>query len=199
MNINYIMSLIDILRYSANIYQILWIFILWSPFIFSIYNTGSIGHMFNQLTWWSWMVQCIFYSYMHLKLSIIYKSLRKKFKFLKINNKKIINLEMYLFGIVLGISTFVFFEFIYVLYHNPKLVYNESLKYDNKGIPQIGNIIIHYYTIAATPLWIIFNYTYLQNKLKNFNMKNSIIFCSIWIFYLFLYLIYWKFDINGIF
>ena len=30
-------------------------------------------------------------------------------------------------------------------------------------------------------------------------MKNSIIFCSIWILYLFLYLIYWKFDINGIF
>ena len=190
-----------LLRYSVNLYQLLWIFILWSPFIFTLYNKGSILSLYDQLTWWSWSIQCIFYSYMHLKLSVIYKKIRllinKKYKkYIKIINK---NFEMYIFGLVLGISTFVFLEFVYVLYHNPSIVSDESSNYNNKGIPQIGNIIIHYYTISATPLWIIFNFRYLQDKLQNFTLKNSIIFSTIWLFYVFLYLAYWKFNINNIF
>ena len=191
------MKINTLIRYSGNMYQLCWIFILWTPFVFTLYNTGSIVKLYNQLTWWSWSIQCLFYTYMHFKISILYKSIRQKFNICK--NKKLKEIEMYIFGIVSGITWFVFFEFMYVLYHNPSIVYNESLIYANKGIPQIGNIFIHYYIVAATPMWTIFNFRYLHKQLKDFTNKQALLFSTLWIVYLFAYVCYWKFDINGIF
>ena len=191
------MNIYTIIRYTGNIYQIAWICILWIPFIFNYYQNGTIINMYNQLTWWSWTIQCLFYTYMHFKISILYKNIRRKYHIFE--NKKIKEMEMYIYGIVSGISWFVFFEFMYVLYHNPNLVYNESLIYDNQGIPQIGNIFIHYYIVAAMPMWTIFNFRYLHKELKYFTIKKSLVFSTIWIIYLFAYVCYWKFDIDGIF
>jgi len=107
-------------------------------------------------------------------------------------------MEMYIFGIVSGISWFVFMEFMYVLYHNPDLVYNETSSYNNQGVPQIGNIFIHYYIVAATPMWTIFNLKYLHEKLADFRGYKALTFSLVWILYIIAYIGYWNFDIYGI-
>lgn len=191
------MNCIKILRYTSNLYQLFWVFILWAPFIYKLYTIGSISQLYKQLTWWSWTIQCFFYTYMHCKQSFFYKKLRVKCN-VPILNYLPNDTEMYLFGSVSGISWFVFFEFIYVLYHNPDIVYNESIQHSNKGIPQISNIFIHYFIITVLPMWIIFNFRYLHSKLKDFTVKKSILFSTIWMVYLFIYLCYWKFNIIGI-
>ena len=196
------MSCIKLISYTGNLYQLFWVFILWTPFIFTLYNTGHIKQLYNQLTWWSWSIQCLFYTYMHFKRSIFYIKVRSccKKRCTKLNIRKLLpmNTEMYIFGIVSGITWFVFFEFMYILYYNPSLVYNESSAYLNKGIPQIGNIFIHYYIVAATPIWTIFNFRYLHIKLKTFKIKEITIFSTVWIIYMFIYISYWKFNIHGI-
>lgn len=198
------MELKTLVNYSGNILQLGWIFILWAPFVFTMYNIGSISQLYNQLTWWSWTIQCLFYTYMHFKCSIFYLPIRTYIyenynEELYLDTPTIFdNLDMYIFGIVSGISLFVFFEFMYVLYHNPSLVYDESSQYKNQGIPQIGNIFIHYYIIAATPMWTVFNFRYLITRLENFTTGQSILFSLVWLLYLFIYVLYWKFDIYGI-
>ena len=187
--------------YSANLFQLLWILILWTPFVFTIYNSKPINELYGQLTWWSWTIQCFFYTFMHLKKSPFYKKIRNEIKYpliIQKFNKKFPNIEIYVFGIVSGIAWFVFLEFMYVLYHNPDLVCNEARLYNNKGIPQIGNIFIHYYIVTATPLWTLFNFRYLHAKLENLTEKESYIFCSSWILYVLCYIAYWKFNIIGI-
>ena len=200
------MSFIKFISYISSFYQLLWVFILWTPFIYTIYKTGTLNHLYDQLTWWSWTLQCVFYTYMHLKQSICYRKIRlilAKFCCNKQLSKDYKNIsapvEMYIFGMVIGITWYVFLQFMYVLYYNPTLVHDESMNYTNKGLPQIGNIFIHYYIVAATPLWTIFNFRYIHYRVKNFNIKESIIFSVMWILYIFLYLCYWQFDVHGIF
>ena len=182
---------------SANIFQLFWISILWSPFIFTLYNSKPIKDLYNQLTWWSWTIQCFFYTFMHLKQSPFYKNIRSRIKY-SLENSYFSNVEMYTFGIVSGITWFVFLEFMFVLYHNPNLVCKEASAYTNRGIPQIGNIFIHYYIVAATPIWTLFNFRYLHKQLEKMTDKQSYIFSSIWLLYVSCYLMYWKFNIIGI-
>ena len=64
------------LNYVSNFiiqfYSLLWILIMWLPFFISnsLYN-------FNQLTWWSWLLQAIFYTNMFGKTSIICLPMRR--------------------------------------------------------------------------------------------------------------------------
>ncbi len=200
------MNLIVCISYTSTIFQLIWVIILWCPLIYLLHVTGSLTYLYDQLTWWGWTLQCVFYSYMHMKQSICYKKIRsilyhkccdKQSK----ENYKIIAapVEMYFFGMVCGVTWFIFLQFIYVLYHNPDLVYNKSKLFSNKGIPQLVNIFIHYYIIAAVPLWTVFNFRYIHHRIKTFNIKESIIFSIVWLLFVFLYLCYWQFNVHGIF
>jgi len=108
-------------------------------------------------------------------------------------------------GIVSGMVWFVLLNFCYVLSVTPSLVHDEASSNMSKaGWIQIGNVLIHYYTVSALPLWTIAMFDRVRHYTKGYLGKGNNVwgkrcrFIFGWLFIVFLYLARWEFDVNGI-
>ena len=156
----------------AQIHNLLWIVIMWYPFVSTWFSYADTIYDWNQLTWWSWFVQTLFYTNMYVKTSIM---LCKPRRYLKHKSQSICKTDTvcnccfkcdFLFlGIALGISWFVFFMFGYVLFHNPNLVHIVAENSTNQAVTQLGNILVHYYTVSAIFIWTVFNHKYVEKTM----------------------------------
>ena len=203
------------LNYVSNFiiqfYSLLWILIMWLPFFISnsLYN-------FNQLTWWSWLLQAIFYTNMFGKTSIICLPMRRslgkcnrwslcrnRIHQLPVHNttqntNKRYYIDFLFLGIVSGITWFVFLMFVFVLFHNPSFVYDKATNSSLPSTVQLGNVIVHYYPVTMFFIWTVFNLKHIQ-KTVNISKKSNWVFCIIWLSVVFLYLAFWKFNFHDLF
>ena len=193
----------------AQFHALLWILLMWFPFITTWFALSDKIYDFNQLTWWSWLVQTIFYTNMYLKTALllhhprrmIYKCCKRS-KNTKEIHPWVSKIDFFFLGIVSGISWFVFFMFGYVLYHNPSVVHQAAQNSTNGAITQLGNIMVHYYTVSALFIWTVFNQKHIRKTIKtalrDWQICNTILFSFLWLVILFGYISYWKFQINNI-
>ena len=201
----------------TQIFSLIWIFILWLPYVFYYYAGISFDSMSRQLTWWSWTVQALFYTtvffltnktctkiystecmqYINDTISILWNNdcMRKVIDYMPDKGDYL--------GIVSGMVWFVLLNFCYVLSTTPSLVHNvASTNKSTAGWVQIGNILIHYYTVSALPLWTIAMFdrvrTYMHKYMQNNICFKRIRFTCGWIIVLLLYVSRWGYDFNGI-
>ena len=182
--------------WTSHIYNLLWILVMWCPYIFYYNQNGSITHMFNQLTWWCWSLQAVFYTYIHILTSPFYFRIRNYINNFHVIPTRLNNLLFYLpdriliYGMVSGIVWFVFMYFCYVLFQNPDLIIKEMKKRDSYGgFIQIANILIHYYIVSSIFIWSLYMYNSLHQMMKTYGTTNFRKFkfsCS-WLIYLLFY------------
>ena len=188
--------------WTSHTYNLLWVIVMWCPYVFYYKQDGSIVQMFNQLTWWCWSLQTIFYTSMHFATSPFYKCLHKYKCYIKIPYiEYLIPDVIILYGMVSGIVWYVFMYFCYVLFKNPDLILKEMEKRSGSdGFIQIANILIHYYIVSSVFIWSLYMYKPLSRMMKSYTTTNfrKFKFCTVWFLYLLIYFCYWKFDINGI-
>ena len=183
---------INKLRWVPHAYNLLWTTIYWVPYFVYL----RTEHM-NQLTWWCWTFQSIFYTINHFQYNPIWSRPRL---FMNLDNNRVVDgggLCM-VYGAVNGIVWFVFFGFCFVIFYNPSLVCERSES--EGGYVSLVNILIHYYIVTGIMLWTIYRMTWLQYQMIKFieTRKQYITFGLSWTPIVFGYLCYWKFDFNGI-
>lgn len=184
-------------------YTILWIVLLWLPYIHYYNIRGSIKPLFNQLTWWCWTLQAFFYTFVYIKETTCFTNLTRKYPLTCCCMSIFCTKYIYIYSIVSGTVWFVFLFFSYILFNNPTMIHEETMNSTNDGgVIQVANIMMHYYIVAGISIWTVSKFDELRIGVKN-TIRNKtyrkILFDTIWILFVFCYLIYWKFDIQGIF
>lgn len=200
----------------AQTHSLIWIVIMWYPFVSTWFSYSESIYDWNQLTWWSWFVQTLFYTNMYVKTSII---LRHPRRFIKGKWKSIIRsgsvcncnccfkFDFLFLGVALGISWFVFFMFGYVLYHNPTVVHIAAQNSTSQSVTQLGNILVHYYTVSAIFIWTVFNHKYVEKTMiktldsdcgKRYKCLLLTGFSFLWVLVLIGYLSYWRFNLQDV-
>ena len=178
---------------SMQFYNLAWTLIYLLPYI--IYLDSS--HL-NQLTWWCWTVQTIFFVLTHLLHHPLWSYPRKLIMLDKttIRNNPFV---IILYSSVHGIVWYVFIGFNYIIYHNPTLVCTQ-IQDGDKYISNV-NIIIHYYIVTGIYIWTMYRYHWVKRQVLRHitNIINYTLFTTSWLSVVFFYLCYWKFNFVGIF
>lgn len=199
------------LYYIIQIYGFIWMVIMWVPFIM----TSTTIYNFKQLTWWSWLIQTLFYTNMYVKTAKLFSPCRSIFKecLHQRTARRIQPTDFeqspsgcsqfdYLFlGVTAGVAWFVFFMFAFILYDNPDFVYKLAQNSTDSALIQVGNVVVHYYTVTMLFVWTVFNSRYIKRTIqstKRYPTRFSFAFSVIWLLVIFLYLMSWKFDIESL-
>jgi len=184
-------------------YTILWIMLLWMPYIHYYNINDSIKPMFNQLTWWCWTLQAFFYTFVYVKEFSCCEDLSRKYPWTSCCLVHLCPNSVYIYSIVSGTVWFVFLFFSYILYNNPAMIYQQSLNSTSTGgFIQVANIMVHYYIVAGISIWTVSKFDELrvavQDTIRDKTYR-KILYDTFWLFFVFCYLIYWEFDIQGIY
>lgn len=192
----------------GNVYSVIWLLVLYFPYLYYYYiEQATVISMFDQLTWWCWSIQVIFYTVALLV---------DKCSFEYFKDFEISDMDEYdepirncypqlvdLLSIVTGIVWFVCGMFIYVLFMNPRILVDQmGNDIDGAGGRiQIGNILVHYYIVTGIYVWTLFKYNFVNRRVDYFLKTGKYawfrLLCN-WLLIPLFYLSYWKFDIHGI-
>lgn len=188
------------------VYSVGWLFVLYFPYLYFYYiDEATVVGMFNQLTWWCWTIQVIFYTV----ALVVDKCSCEYFKDFIIDDldeynepiRKCCPQLVDLLSMVTGIVWFVCGMFIYVLFMNPRILVDQMDINGVGGRIQIGNILIHYYIVTGIYIWSLFKYKFVNRRVDYFLKTASgawiRLLCN-WFLIPFCYICYWKFDIHGI-
>jgi len=176
--------LVEKLKWMPHAYNLLWTFYL------------RIEHM-NQLTWWCWTSQCMFYTITHFQYNPIWKRARL---YLNMESNWIVETPalIMIYGGVHGIVWFVFLGFCFIIFHNPTLVCLQS-ESDGSYI-EIMNILVHYYIVSGIMIWTVYRHTWVQYHMIRYidSERRYRLFSISWLPIIASYLSYWKFNFAGI-
>ena len=189
-------------RFIGNIYAFLWIGVLFMPYIYYEYvDEGGVKEMFDQLTWWCWTVQTLFYTLIFVFDTLCCRDSDYDFDD-EMEEKSLCPQLVDLLSVVTGTVWFVSGMFIYVLFSNPLFLVNRIGNDIGKGgIIHAGNILVHYYIVTGIYIWSLFRYNNVQKRVTYYFQTARFAWFRVlinWLLVLIGYLCYWGFDFEGI-